>query len=213
MIYFLNAHALVNYPQLRRSMLNDRAIQFSHRLQWDVSVNEYGEETDEYDGLDPMYVICATDEGNHLGSVRLMPTVGRTMINDHFSEITGGINFTSKYMWECSRFCVSQRGSRKTAPALLAAVGRLMQARRIRNLIGVFDDKMERVYRVLKASPFVIGKEPVNNGIIGVGLWQYKEETYSHLLASAGISQVEMELFFANSELDQAKLIQSVGSD
>ena len=38
-------------------MFRDRAEQFSQRLGWAVSVNASGHERDQYDELNPLYVI------------------------------------------------------------------------------------------------------------------------------------------------------------
>ena len=65
-------------------MFRDRAAQFKDRLDWDVTVDENGWEVDEYDRLNPLYIIWENAEGRHGGSVRIMPTVGRTMTNEHF---------------------------------------------------------------------------------------------------------------------------------
>ena len=34
--------------------------------------------------LNPLYIVWENAEGRHGGSVRIMPTVGRTMTNEHF---------------------------------------------------------------------------------------------------------------------------------
>ncbi len=210
MIRFLKSSDLQQHHVLRKTMFQDRAFQFSTRLQWDVEVNDEGEELDEYDSLDPVYVIVQSENGQHQGSMRLLPTIGRTMVNDHFSDVTGGIIFRSRLMWECSRFCVSKAGNRKTAPKLLAAGGKFLQEFGIQNLIGVFDQKMERVYRALRTSPFVVGQKTYGAETIGVGLWQFNEDVYSELLKLANMSQMEMELFFANSKFEKKQLATAV---
>ena len=206
MIRFLDSSDLQQNRALRRAMFQDRAFQFSTRLQWDVEVNEEGEELDEYDAMNPIYLIIQSENGQHQGSMRLLPTIGRTMVNDHFSDVTGGIHFSSKLMWECSRFCVSKAGTRRTAPKLLAAGGKFIQEFGIRNLVGVFDHKMERIYRALRASPFVIGQQSFGAETIGVGLWQFNSDTYADILKLANTTQMEMELYFANSNIGKKQI-------
>ena len=36
-----------------------------------------------------------------------MPTVGRTMTNEHFRDLTGGVRIRSPLIWECTRFCLA----------------------------------------------------------------------------------------------------------
>ena len=79
MIRFIRADQLNAFPKLKDSMYRDRADQFKTRLGWDVSVSNDGFERDEYDELNPLYVICEGADGGHLGSMRFLPTVGPNM--------------------------------------------------------------------------------------------------------------------------------------
>lgn len=83
MIRYLYSNQLDQYPTLRDSMFRDRADQFKKRLGWDVSIDENGFERDQYDALNPLYVIWEKADGSHGGSMRFLPTTGRTMINEH----------------------------------------------------------------------------------------------------------------------------------
>ena len=91
MIRFIYADQLSQYPVLADSMFRDRAAQFKDRLDWEVTVDENGWEVDQYDKLNPLYIIWENAEGRHGGSVRIMPTVGRIMTNEHFLDLTGGV--------------------------------------------------------------------------------------------------------------------------
>ena len=57
MLRYIYGNDLHNYPELAATMFHDRADQFKTRLGWDVSVNAQGHERDEYDDLNPLYVI------------------------------------------------------------------------------------------------------------------------------------------------------------
>ena len=70
-------------------MFRDRAFQFKTRLKWKVDVDENGFERDEYDALNPLYVILENNLGRHEGSLRLLPTTGRCMINEKFRFFAG----------------------------------------------------------------------------------------------------------------------------
>ena len=87
MIRYLYADQLATNAVLARSMYRDRAQQFAELLGGEVSVNTAGEERDQYDALNPLYVIWEDETGRHGGSMRFLPTVGRTMVNEHFLQI------------------------------------------------------------------------------------------------------------------------------
>jgi acyl homoserine lactone synthase len=69
-IRYVYADQLSQYPVLADSMYRDRAAQFKDRLDWEVTVDENGWEIDEYDLLNPLYIIWQDANGRHGGSVR-----------------------------------------------------------------------------------------------------------------------------------------------
>lgn len=87
-----------------------RARVFAGRLGWRVRV-EYGRERDEYDTLNPTYILALTDCGAVAGCVRLLPTTGPTMLSHTFPQLLPGGRLQRKpTMVESSRFCVDTRG-------------------------------------------------------------------------------------------------------
>ena len=201
MIHFVYGDALKTKPALAHSMFLDRRKQFKTRLCWDVTVNSFGEEQDEYDLLNPLYVIVADDTGRHEASMRLLPSTGQIMVNDHFLEVTDGVPIESPLIWECTRFCTSPDARPHSAAKLMAAGGKIMREFCIEQFVGVFDQKMLPVYRLIGAVPTVVGWSSGTTNKIGIGLWEYSSRNYRHLLDRCGVSEVEMELYFANSEL------------
>ncbi|MBO9101929.1 MULTISPECIES: acyl-homoserine-lactone synthase [unclassified Rhizobium] len=83
-----------------------RASVFRERLEWDVTITEAGER-DEYDDLDPTYILAATDDERVIGCARLLPAVGPTMLERTFPQLlaAGSLNASAR-MIESSRFCV-----------------------------------------------------------------------------------------------------------
>lgn len=201
MIHFLYRDQLVSKPDLAHSMFFDRGVQFKTRLGWDVTVNASGEERDEYDSLNPLYVIVADENDRHEASMRLLPTTGETMVNDHFLDIVDGVCIKSPAIWECTRFCISPGARPHSAAKLMAAGGKVMQDFCIEHFVGVFDRKMLPVYRLIGAVPTVVGWSQGDTNRIGIGLWEYSHDSYKNLLDGCGLSAVEMELFVANSGL------------
>jgi acyl homoserine lactone synthase len=191
MINVIYAADLYRLPTLAASMYSDRAAQFKERLGWAVDVNEYGHEFDDYDHLNPLYVILTDKRGLHVGSGRLMPTTGRTMINDHFQGLTGGVPIQSSLIWETTRFCVSPHVCRDrrlaiAAPAMLLWAGCDIALRSgVEFYTGVFAEPMLRVYKAAGWMPEVLGTQDSPEGPICAGLWEVTEETRDNLAARA----------------------------
>lgn len=189
MLRYLYANELSRFPLLRDTMFRDRAEQFSKRLGWDVTVNDAGEERDQYDELNPLYVIWEMADGRHGGSMRFLPTVGRTMVNEHFSHLTGGVTIESPLIWECTRFCLSPNAGKRASAALALGAGELMAAFKLKHYVGVFDPRMERIYRLMGLEPEVIGAAGEGRDKIGVGLWSMDETAFAPTLKRVGVSR------------------------
>ena len=162
MLRYLTWEDLNTRPRLRDTMFQDRARQFRTRLGWDVSVDEDGLERDQYDALPGViYTIWEQPDGSHGGSMRFLPTTGRTMVDEHFSQLTQGVRISSPWIWECTRFCLTPGAKPRVAPALMLAGLDLGLASGLSHSIGVFDAPMVRVYARLGWSPAVLGTEGV----------------------------------------------------
>ncbi|MEM6307073.1 MAG: acyl-homoserine-lactone synthase [Pseudomonadota bacterium] len=192
MIRFLYSDRLRTYPLLQDTMFRDRAAQFHHRLAWDVTLDDQGYERDDYDDLHPLYIIACQPDGTHVGSLRLLPTLGPTMVNDHFTHIIGGMPIISPLIWECTRFCVSSGAPRSTAAALMLAGGVAMQNCDIDQFIGVFDKTMRRVYRGIGAVPYILGQDDR----LCVGLWNFDATVHDKLAIHANLSVAQAQNWF-----------------
>lgn len=188
MIRYIYAEDLGTYPRLAHGMFRDRAIQFHDRQGWDVTVNAEGEERDEYDDLNPLYVIWERADGTHGGSMRFLPTTGRTMVNEHFTSLLGGGTIESPEIWECTRFCLAPGAEPRVSAALMLAGGELMTGFGVKHFVGVFDARMVRIYRLIGAAPEVLGTEGSGRGAISVGLWHFSEHLRMKVALSAKIS-------------------------
>jgi acyl homoserine lactone synthase len=204
MIRYLYADQLSKHPLLKRTMFEDRADQFKTRLGWEVTVHPDGQERDEYDRLNPLYVIWEKADGTHGGSMRFLPTTGRTMVNDHFLNLTDGVAFQSPLIWECTRFCLSRDTEPGTAAALMLAGGEIMQNFGVRHFVGVFDARMVRIYNRIGAAPEVLGTQGSGRQAISVGLWEFTEAAQKQVSRVAGVSLEASRRWFAASFGDKA---------
>ncbi len=196
MLRYIYADQLHHYPKLARTMFRDRADQFSDRLGWEVSVDDTGAERDQYDDLCPLYVIWEQPDGSHGGSMRLLPTTGRVMVNEVFGHLTGGAPITSPLIWECTRFCLARGAGGNVAAALMLAGGEVMTGFGVRHFVGVFDARMVRIYRVIGSSPEILGSEGEGRDKISVGLWEFTTQARSRIGLRAGLSPELSRLWF-----------------
>lgn len=188
MLRYIYADDLPKFPHLFQSMFADRATQFRDRLNWAVTVDAAGFERDIYDTMNPLYVIWQQPDGRHGGSMRFLPTTGRTMVNDHFSHLTDGVEIRHPRIWECTRFCLSDGASPRVSAALMLGGLEIGLGCYLSDAIGVFDARMVRIYRRLGWSPTILGTQGQARDAISVGLWEYSVERRPELLRRAGVT-------------------------
>lgn len=196
MLRYIYGHDLHRFEKLARTMFQDRADQFRTRLGWEVDVNDQGEERDQYDALDPLYVIWEKPDGSHGGSMRFLPTTGPVMVNEIFGHLTGGNPICSPLIWECTRFCLSRDAESRVAAALMLAGGEIMSNFGIEHFAGVFDARMVRIYRAIGSSPDILGSEGQGRDKISVGLWEFSAEAKARVAQRAGLSPSLSRLWF-----------------
>lgn len=195
MLRYLYGTELHKHPKLAASMFQDRADQFRTRLEWDVTVDETGAERDEYDALNPLYVIWENPDGLHGGSMRFLPTTGQTMVNDHFGHLTTG-PIKSPLIWECTRFCLARGAAPTVAAALMLGGGEIMRGFGVDHFVGVFDARMVRIYRMIGSSPDVLGSQGEGRERISLGLWAFEPEAQARVAKRAGITPAQSRSWF-----------------
>lgn len=199
MLRYVYATELDRHPGLKDTMFRHRAQQFKERLGWEVSVDAHGEERDEYDAMNPLYVIWEREDGSHGGSMRFLPTTGRTMVNDHFAALNDGERIESPFIWECTRFCLAPDAGREVAAALVLGAGEIMSRMHLEHFVGVFDPRMERIYRLYGVEPMVKGSAGTGRDRIAVGLWEMQESAWPKTLARVGVSRETSARWWADS--------------
>jgi N-acyl-L-homoserine lactone synthetase len=140
---------------LLAAMYRLRRRVFKERLDWSVSVS--GEfELDVYDTLGPTYILLMSDAGEVVGSVRLLPTTGPTMLADTFPGLLGDVAVPrDQRILESSRFCVdtglaakqARNGLNRATFILFAAMIEAARAVGADSIVTVTDTRMERILR------------------------------------------------------------------
>ncbi|MGB0658701.1 MAG: acyl-homoserine-lactone synthase [Mangrovicoccus sp.] len=203
MLHYLYADQLHTKPRLRDGMFRDRADQFKARLGWEVSVNDTGEERDQYDPLNPLYVIWETADGDHGGSMRFLPTLGPTMVNDIFSDLMRGRPLQNPKIWECTRFCLARGAAPQVSAALMLGGAEVGMGFNLDFSLGVFDARMIRIYRRLGWSPMILGTQGEGREAISAGLWHYSEEILKEMCHKSNIPRAVSRLWFHSSAAKQ----------
>lgn len=196
MIRYIRAHELDRHPSLRDTMFRDRADQFHTRLGWQVQIDASGEERDQYDRLDPLYVVWQNPDGSHGGSMRFLPTEGRTMLNEHFIELLDGRELCNPLIWECTRFCLARNAAPQVSAALMLGGAEVGLGHGLSFSVGVFDARMVRIYSRLGWTPMVLGTSGSGRDAISAGLWNFSEAVAGRLADRAGIPRALSRMWF-----------------
>jgi acyl homoserine lactone synthase len=128
---------------------------FKQRLGWDIQAS--GDmEVDEFDALGPCYLLQRSAEGAITGCVRLLPTIGPTMLRDTFGALLDGDAApASPRIWESSRFGLdpnhagplASQGIAKATYELFAGMIEFGLSRGLTDIVTVTDVLMERILR------------------------------------------------------------------
>ena len=189
MLRYIYSYELNDYPKLKASMFRDCAMEFSDCLKWAVDVDVNGFEQDEYDALNPLYVIWMFPNGTHGGSMRVLPTNGKIMVNDHFSDVIGH-KVQSEHIWEATRFCLSPNLNDnvvQVSAALILAGCQIGLRQNLESMIAIFDPRMVRVYRRLGWSLKILGSIGAGRNRICAGTWTFDHEIQARMAHQAGI--------------------------
>lgn len=92
-----------------RAMFEDRKSVFVDLLKWDVPVLDGRFELDQFDDHHATYLIIADEDGDHLGSARLLPTTRPHILGSLFADLCAGPPPEGAHVAEITRFCLSRR--------------------------------------------------------------------------------------------------------
>src|SRR6266478_8759162 len=169
---------------------------FRERLNWEVQVSE-GMEIDEFDALQPCYLLQRAGDGHVQGCVRLLPSTGPTMLRDTFPVLLSGASApASSTIWESSRFALDiQTDTPKAAHGLASATYELFAgmiefglSRQLTDIVTVTDARMERILRRAGWSLRRIGKPCALGSTLAVaGYLEVSIESLVRVRAAGGL--------------------------
>lgn len=128
---------------------------FKERLGWDVQTS--GDmEIDEFDSINPTYLVQRASDHRVRGCVRLLPSTGPTMLRNTFPILLDGQHFPANAaVWESSRFALdidmearsAVHGLSSATYELFAGMIEFGLSRRLTDIVTVTDARMERILR------------------------------------------------------------------
>lgn len=155
MMQLITADYYGNFTDEIAQMHRLRHRVFKERLGWDVQIS--GDmEIDEFDAVHPAYLIQRASNDRVQGCVRLLPSIGPTMLRDTFPVLLdGAVAPASSTIWESSRFALDIRGDAPKAQGgvasatyeLFAGMIEFGLSRRLTEIVTVTDARMERILR------------------------------------------------------------------
>ncbi|MES2326214.1 MAG: acyl-homoserine-lactone synthase [Pseudomonadota bacterium] len=92
-----------------RTMFEDRKSVFVDLLKWNVPVLDGRFELDQFDDSHANYIIIADENGDHLGSARLLPTTRPHILGTLFADLCAAPPPAGRAVAEITRFCLSRR--------------------------------------------------------------------------------------------------------
>lgn len=93
---------------LMRAMFAARKSVFVDLLNWDLPVLDDRYEVDQFDDEGAVYLIVADDQGLHLGSTRLLPTVRPHILDTLFPTLCEAAVPRGPDIFEVTRFCLGR---------------------------------------------------------------------------------------------------------
>jgi N-acyl-L-homoserine lactone synthetase len=123
MIKIITSANRAEYVKEISAMFADRKIVFVDILKWQLAVTSEGFEIDQFDDEHAIYLLASDDDGNHLGSMRLLRTDRPHILGSHFPHLSDLPVPAGPDTLEVTRLCLS--------PRLRAAERRLVRNRLI----------------------------------------------------------------------------------
>lgn len=175
---------------------------FYDRLHWQVKTLR-GCEIDEFDALNPLYLVSIGPDGAIHGSLRLLPTTGPNMLADVFPELLpDDLRIESATIWESSRFSVDQEAAsersenllNRTTGELVTGIVEVGMLAGLTEVVSVYDAMFARILKRANCAAELIGKPKRIGDIMGyAALFEISDRMLRNLRMAAGITGSVLE--------------------
>jgi len=202
MIRLIQGSQRSQFPVEVAQMHEIRKRTFHDRLNWQVKTLRSWE-IDEFDALDPLYLVSIGPNGAVRGSLRLLPTTGPNMLADVFPELLpDGTRIESATIWESSRFSVDQEAAAERSENLLnrvtgelligiVEVGLLVG---LTEVVSVYDALFSRILKRADCAAELIGKPARIGTVMGyAALFEISDRMLQNLRKASGINDSVLE--------------------
>lgn len=191
-----------DFPREIAQMHEIRKRTFHDRLHWRVTTLRDWD-IDEFDALNPLYLLSVDDNNNVRGSLRLLPTTGPNMLADVFPELLDdGMRIESATVWESSRFSVEQEAAsersdnllNRTTGELLTGIVEVGLLAGLTEVVSIYDAMFARILRRANCAAELIGKPARLGDIMGyAALFEISDRMLTNLRTAAGIAEPVLE--------------------
>lgn len=217
MYFTVDGHQISANKNLIDQMYRLRAQVFKNELGWDVEVHD-GREIDKYDDLKPVYLMWTNPSRNLLlGSLRLLPTTGPTLLHDVFRRtFPSDMELSAPGIWEGTRLCINQTAIADEHPEMdmktafcrmLLALCEVGVENGISTLVSNFEPPTKRLYQMAGAPLNFLGKaDGYGKRPVCAGTFQANRDTLHAMRAKLNVTQrlIEpKERYFAEKSISQ----------
>ncbi len=168
---------------------------FKERLGWNVT-SENGEERDQFDELQPTYIL-AFDDSKLVGCMRMLPTTSSYMLGSIFPKLLNDRTPPNDPgIWECSRFAVDCQDENRMGLAakamasaeLFCGMAEYCLSQGIHSVLSVYDARVARLYKRFGIFPeWKTGPCQINETSAMAGLFSITQQNLRKTRAIAGI--------------------------
>jgi acyl homoserine lactone synthase len=192
MVLLISPHRHHEFSGILDDIYRLRCRVFRDRLNWQVHIQN-GMERDGFDALRPVWLLLVTAAGSIGGCVRLLPSLGPTMLGEVFSELLDGSAVPAREdIWESSRFAVDldrdtagPSGLGTATYELFAAMVEFALAHKLSAIMTVTDVRVERILRRARwPLQRLGGARPLGATTAVAGLLPISEEVLRQLRAA-----------------------------
>lgn len=177
---------------------------FKDIMDWNVKVNTEGLEVDQFDIPEAVYLLALNTEHRVIGSWRLLPTTGPTMIRDIWPQFLKSLPLPSDpSVWEVSRFAVhvpiedpkeSQRQSQIAIGEMFCALTEACIATGIHEIYTLYDDRIAKIIRRIDCHPHKVSDQFDINGMpCQVGAFKTDTAMLKKLHEATGINAPQIK--------------------
>jgi acyl homoserine lactone synthase len=115
-------------PDVERSLAQFRHRIFIEKMKWPLPANG-GNERDQFDRPDTVYVIASDKAGAICGCGRLLPTTSPYLLQEVFPQLMVGAPLpATAEIWELSRFAIDNRDQKLTSDEAWAHTRQLVRS-------------------------------------------------------------------------------------